>query len=398
MKTALILFKNNESRFDVDELKDILDVFNQGGINFNTVEMLSCDDDTGFRNRFSYLRDTADNLIVVLSKLSFDAKSIMAEVMDTELILNDNAEKFAQAVCKDFNSEYVEDCAILPIDATVIPNLKGTMQGFMLEEGEFSLVVLPEKKEELKHMCEGYVVPYFDTKYKIKKERFTFKYFGEREILDKTLKETEEFCEFNKTVKTLNGDSLVNLIFTEQNDNNVSSAKRYIIEKLGGRIYAEFDTSLGERLFDLLKLRNVKLSTAESFTGGRVISAVISNSGASNYVNEGVVSYSNLSKRERLGVKEEDLKSVGAVSSQVAYEMAAGLIIKGNCDIAISTTGIAGPKSDDTLKPVGLNYIGIGMKDGVHVYKYELKGDREEITETAKNTALFLAIKKLKNI
>ena len=78
--------------------------------------------------------------------------------------------------------------------------------------------------------------------------------------------------------------------------------------------------------------------------------------------------------------------------------MSSGLLTAGDCDIAISTTGIAGPKSDDTLKPVGLCFIGVGMKDGVHVYKYNLKGDRETVTETAKNTAMFLAIKRLKNL
>ena len=78
--------------------------------------------------------------------------------------------------------------------------------------------------------------------------------------------------------------------------------------------------------------------------------------------------------------------------------MAVGLIKDGDCDIAISTTGYAGPKQDDDSEPVGLFYIGIGMKTGVDVYKYHENGNREEITETAKNTALFLAIKKLKNI
>lgn len=129
-----------------------------------------------------------------------------------------------------------------------------------------------------------------------------------------------------------------------------------------------------------------------------MVSAVISTSGASAFLREGIVAYSNESKIERLNVKEEDLRSFGAVSSKVAYQMAAGLLMKGGCDAAISTTGIAGPNSDNTNKPVGLNYIGIGTKEGVHVYKYELKGTREEITETAKNTALFLAIKLLKNL
>ena len=78
--------------------------------------------------------------------------------------------------------------------------------------------------------------------------------------------------------------------------------------------------------------------------------------------------------------------------------MSVGLLNGGGCDLAIATTGIAGPKSDNTEKPVGLCYIAVGMRDGVHTYRYVFKGDREEITETAKNTALFLAIKKLKNM
>ena len=77
--------------------------------------------------------------------------------------------------------------------------------------------------------------------------------------------------------------------------------------------------------------------------------------------------------------------------------MAAGLLMGGKTDIAIATTGIAGPKSDDTNKPVGLCYIAVGTKNGVHTYRYVFPGNREEITETAKNTALFLAIKLLKN-
>ena len=78
--------------------------------------------------------------------------------------------------------------------------------------------------------------------------------------------------------------------------------------------------------------------------------------------------------------------------------MALGLLKSGNCDVAVSTTGIAGPKSDDTQKPVGLCYIAVGTKEGIHTYKFNLSGNREEITQKAKNKALFLAIKKLKKI
>ena len=97
-------------------------------------------------------------------------------------------------------------------------------------------------------------------------------------------------------------------------------------------------------------------------------------------------------------MEEKAIFTQGAVSSTVAYQMAAGLLKSGRCDVAIATTGIAGPNSDGTDKPVGLGYIAVGMKDGVHTYRYNFSGSREEIMETAKNTALFLAIKKLKNV
>ena len=78
--------------------------------------------------------------------------------------------------------------------------------------------------------------------------------------------------------------------------------------------------------------------------------------------------------------------------------MSAGLLKSGSTDIAISTTGFAGPKTDDKNDQTGLCFIAVGMLDGIHTYKFNFTGNRKEITETAKNTALFLAIKKLKSI
>ncbi|MBR5192327.1 MAG: CinA family protein, partial [Clostridia bacterium] len=195
------------------------------------------------------------------------------------------------------------------------------------------------------------------------------------------------------------GDCKVDLLF-EGNlpRKDINEIVRIIVERFNEIIYAEYDVTLGERLFDLLKLRRVKVATAESFTGGRIASEIVKNNGASEFLMEGIVCYSNQSKQKRLGVKTESLEKDGAVSARVAYEMALGLLTSGNVDLAISTTGIAGPTGETETKPVGLCYIGIGLKDGIHSYKLNLTGTREEITETAKNNALFLVIKKLKNL
>jgi nicotinamide-nucleotide amidase len=174
------------------------------------------------------------------------------------------------------------------------------------------------------------------------------------------------------------------------------SVLRVFVSKLDDYIYALENVSLAERLFQLLKLRRMTLSVAESFTGGGICKKLVEVPGISEVFFEGLNTYSNQSKMQRLGVKELTLKQSGAVSDETAYQMAEGLLNSGNCDIAISTTGIAGPKSDNTNKPVGLAYIAVGTKQEISVYKFNFKGDREEITKTAINQALFLAYKRLK--
>ena len=172
--------------------------------------------------------------------------------------------------------------------------------------------------------------------------------------------------------------------------------QRTLLSVLGDYVYALENTTIERRLYDLLKLRRMTISVAESFTGGGIASRLVSVPGVSEVYYEGLNTYANGSKMGRLGVDELTLKSFGAVSDRTAYEMVEGLLATGNCDVAISTTGIAGPKSDNTAKPVGLAYIGVGTRDDIKVYKFNYKGDRESITRTAINDALFLAYKMLK--
>lgn len=171
---------------------------------------------------------------------------------------------------------------------------------------------------------------------------------------------------------------------------------RVLVSRLNDYVYALEDTALERRLFELLKLRRMKISVAESFTGGGLAKRLVSVPGISEVYFEGLNTYSNESKMKRLNVGEMTLKQFGAVSENTASEMAEGLIATGDCDIAVSTTGIAGPDSDMTMKPVGLLYIGVSTRELTSVYKYELKGSRMSVTETAINLALFHVFKTLK--
>ncbi len=176
------------------------------------------------------------------------------------------------------------------------------------------------------------------------------------------------------------------------------AATRLLADGLGDTVYALSDISLEEQLVQLLKLRGKRLSVAESFTGGGVARRITAVSGASEVYFEGLNTYAEESKIKRLGVSEYGLRMAGAVSDQTAYEMALGLLNTGDCDISIATTGLAGPKSDRSMLPVGLCFIAVGTREKVFVYRYKFDGNREEITEKGINYALFHAYKQLKNM
>ncbi len=202
-------------------------------------------------------------------------------------------------------------------------------------------------------------------------------------------------CDFN--VSETFGDCKIEIVYPSTLSKSLfDNILRGLVAKLDNYIYALEDISLAQRLYQLLKLRRMKISVAESFTGGGIAKRLVEVSGISEVYIEGLNTYANQSKMSRLGVKEMTLDKFGAVSEETAYEMAEGLLSTGMCDVAVATTGIAGPKSDQTNKPVGLVYISVGTSDGIKVYKYELNGGRENITERSINSALFLAYKTIK--
>lgn len=202
-------------------------------------------------------------------------------------------------------------------------------------------------------------------------------------------------CDFN--VSDSFSDCTIEIVYPDTlSKSTYDKILRIIISGLNDHVYALEDISLAQRLFQILQLRRMKIAVAESFTGGGVSKRLVEVPGVSEVFFEGLNTYSNQSKMKRLGVEELILKQYGAVSEQTAYQMAQGLLDTGDCDISIATTGIAGPKSDSTSKPVGLIYIAIGTRESISVYKYTLSGGRQKITETAINLALFHAFKKLK--
>ena len=135
--------------------------------------------------------------------------------------------------------------------------------------------------------------------------------------------------------------------------------------------------TLEEELGKYLIENKLTIATAESCTGGLIAKRITDISGASEVFECGIISYANRIKHEVLGVSEDDLIKYGAVSEPVAKQMAQGVLKVSGADIAVSVTGIAGPESDSTNKPVGLVYIGLADKNNVWVKKiYTSRKDR----------------------
>lgn len=214
--------------------------------------------------------------------------------------------------------------------------------------------------------------------------------FGMAEsLLDEAIRDlfTEDGIYYEFLVK--NYGILVRLQSRESNKNKVEKIVEKIYNKIGNYIFGEDTDRLEKKTVELVKKLGMSISTAESCTGGMIASKLIDVSGVSSVFKEGLVTYSNEAKMKRLGVKKETLEKYGAVSEETAREMVLGL----DSDIAIATTGIAGPDGGSAEKPVGLVYIGIRVKDEIYIERKIFSGDRNKIRERAVSQSLFNLIK-----
>jgi competence/damage-inducible protein CinA-like protein len=159
---------------------------------------------------------------------------------------------------------------------------------------------------------------------------------------------------------------------------------------LGPSIFAEDDRPVEELVLDLARERGLSLATAESCTGGLVAARLTSVPGASDVFRGGVVSYDDEVKHARLGVGEETLTMHGAVSAETAAEMSVGAREALDADVAVSTTGIAGPGGGTPEKPVGLVYLNASGPDRELTRELNLPGDREAVRRRATTAALHL--------
>lgn len=151
---------------------------------------------------------------------------------------------------------------------------------------------------------------------------------------------------------------------------------------------SEKEMLIEEEVVALLRNKGLKVTFAESCTGGLLAGRLVNVAGASEVFKCSVVTYSNKAKRKLLGVNKCTLKVYGAVSSQTAVEMAIGALRHLSGDVAVSVTGIAGPGGGTDTKPVGLVYIACNVQGNVTVKEYHFSGERLDVRMASVEAAL----------
>lgn len=271
--------------------------------------------------------------------------------------------------------------AMLPKDCVIFPNDNGTAPGMAIEKDGVHILVLPGPPRELKPMFRNCAVPYlmrFSDRIIVSHNIRTFG-IGESTMAEMV---NDLFDAENPTVAPYakDGEALLRVTAMartkEEAENLCKPVINEIKNRLDGFVYGVDYTCIEEAVIEKLKEKHIKVTTAESCTGGLIAKRITDVPGASEVFDCGIISYANEIKHRVLGVSEDDLNKYGAVSEPVARQMAQGALKVSGADIAVSVTGIAGPDSDSTNKPVGLVYIGLADRDNVWVR--ELRTSRKD--------------------
>lgn len=283
---------------------------------------------------------------------------------------------------------------LIPEGAIIIDNNNGTAPGVIIEENNKIMIILPGPPKEMKPMFEETVKPYLQKKSDSILVSKVIKILGIGEsAVAEELKDIMN-AQTNPTIAPYAKEVGVMLRITAKAGNKEEALKlitpieEEIKNRLGDNIYATEDISIEDVVAKLLIEKKLTISTAESCTGGMIAGTLINYPGISEVFLEGVVTYSNEAKHNRLGVKNETLEKYGAVSEETAREMAVGIAKAAKTDVSIVTTGIAGPEGGTKEKPVGLVYVGVYVQGEVTVKRCIFNGNRSRVRLQATITGL----------
>jgi len=326
-------------------------------------------------------------------------KNVLAEYFESEMVFH---EETYERLCKMFERfgrpplpSHKEQC-YMPSNATVLTNRKGTAPGMWFEKEGKVVVSMPGVPYEMKYLMEYEVMPAL-------LERFTLlpsvyrtiltAGAGESMIAERIAPVTDALPEHFKVAFLPNLGKVRVRLGAHGSDESKLKAEveeqvKAVVALMPELVFGYDKESQEGVLGELLKAKGLRLSTAESCTGGYLAHRITSVSGSSAYYLGGVVAYANEVKMQKLGVPADILEKHGAVSEETVVEMVKGALERYQTDISVAISGIAGPTGGTEAKPVGTIWIAVGSKNNVETYKLQLGKDRLKNIEYIGNYCL----------
>jgi nicotinamide-nucleotide amidase len=383
-------------------------------ININVIKIVAvADNEESIMDEFKLGIEKSDLVIVTggLGPTHDDiTRACVVNFFDTELVENEEVLENINMLFSKRNRELTEvnrAQALVPKISEPIKNMHGTAPGMWIEKNNKIFIIMPGVPYEMKAMMNNFILPKLSGLLKesgIVIKRSILQTTG---IAESTLSERlGDLDEMLGGAKLAFLPSIVGVklrITVEAEDEETAKNRLVEIEqklrtKVGRFIYGKDEETLEEVIGRLLIERDMKISTAESCTGGLIASTLTNISGSSAYFERGIVCYTNASKVEILRVDEDTLAKQGAVSMEVAMQMADGVKSTSGSDIGIAVTGIMGPTGATTDKPVGLVYIGYCDEKVCTAKKFSFGNERLLNKQRTMQAALNMVRKQLLGI
>jgi nicotinamide-nucleotide amidase len=288
--------------------------------------------------------------------------------------------------------------AMVPRGATMIENPNGTAPGLWLEHGRTAIVLLPGPPREMKPMLDAVIRDRVPRSAGAGLFRRVLRLTGRAEsdvdaqagpIYRRWLSQVPPVA---TTILAVLGQIELHLTVEAPSRADADLALDAAVEELraalGPAVYSVDGRTLEAVVGDLLRAKQMTIAVAESCTGGLLASRLTDVPGSSDYVERGIVCYSNKSKTDLLGVPADLIRTRGAVSEPVAVGMAAGIRDRSGTDIGVGVTGIAGPGGGSEEKPVGTVWVAVVIDRKVNVRGFQFMGNREMVKFQAAQSAL----------
>ncbi|MBK2403354.1 competence/damage-inducible protein A [Erysipelothrix rhusiopathiae] len=337
-------------------------------------------------------------------------KEVIAEVLERPLTLHQPSMNKLEAYFKTTGRSMTENNikqAMIPQGAHVFENLCGTAPGVCIETKNHTVIMLPGPPREMTMMFETSVNDYLSQKTNLVLVSHKLYLFGIGESKVESILKDKMIDYQNPTIAPYVADGSVMLRVTASGKTyqEADALIKPVLEEIKDLFYDFYYSTdipaLESVIVPLLASKNMTVATAESCTGGLISSRITRVSGSSQVFNLGVTTYSNEQKHKILNIPQAYFETVGAVSPEVAAQMATNVRLLAESDLGVGITGIAGPTGGSDEKPVGLVYVAIATAERVSVKRLQLgrnhANERIHIQEMATNHALKLILDEVKN-